>query len=324
MGDYKVISFIGNVKNAGKTTVMNSYLKYLDSDVAITSIGLDGEEIDQVTLLEKPQIFVKQGNYIATAIETLANFTCKYEVLKETNINTSIGKVVIVKVLSEGKALVAGPAKVNEMVELINHLNSYQLSKILIDGAFSRQVFVKISQAVVLVIGANYSRNIDLVVKDASLISRKLSLQVNFDYKFYSTDKISLIDFNGKNTNLRYSSIIGNVEDFFSNSFDNIKTVCFPKSLTNLFVEKLISERKRCKFNITIDSAVNIQIRDDLLEKLFKLENKIYVVNPINLAVICYNPFSPKGYEFNDEEFKDKLELALNREVINVLKDGSK
>jgi hypothetical protein len=304
---------------------MNSYLKYLNyNNIAITSIGLDGEEIDQVTLLEKPQIIVKEGYYIATANETLTNFTCKYAVVKETNIHTSIGKVIIVKILSEGKALVAGPAKVNDMAELINQLNNYQLSKILIDGAFSRQVFVKISQATVLVIGANYSRNIDLVVRDASLTYRKLSLKPNPNYKFYSNDKIILVDFNGNYQKLPYASIIGNVEDFFSNSFNDIKAVYFPKSLTNLFVEKLISERKRCKFNIILDSAVNIQIKDDLLNKLFLLDNELYVVNPINLALICYNPFSPKGYEFNDEEFKKKLEFVFNKEVINVLKDGSK
>lgn len=324
MSEYKVISFIGNVKNAGKTTVMNSYLKYLNNDVAITSIGLDGEEIDQVTLFEKPQILVKKGYYIATAEGTLTNFTCEYEVLEETNIHTSIGEVVIVKVLSDGKALVAGPAKVNDMIKLINQLNNYQLSKILIDGAFSRQVFVKISQATVLVIGANYSRDIDLVVKNASLIYRKLNLKSADDFKFNSNDRICLISFDGSYQQLKYASIIGNVEDFFSHSFDNIMAVYFPKALTNLFVEKLISERRRCKFNIIVDSAVNIQIRDDLLDKLFKLENKIYVINPVSLKLVCYNPFSPKGYEFDNEKFRNELESAINSKVINVLKDGSK
>jgi len=45
--DLKVVAIIGNVKNAGKTTVLNFLLTNLSqSETAITSIGLDGEAID--------------------------------------------------------------------------------------------------------------------------------------------------------------------------------------------------------------------------------------------------------------------------------------
>ena len=322
MKDYKIISVVGNAKNAGKTTVMNSYLAQLENDVAITSIGLDGEEIDQVTNLEKPRILVKPGYIVATAMDTLDNFTCEYEVIKDTNINTSIGKVVIVKVNSYGKALVAGPAKVKDMQKLINELENCQLSKIIIDGAFSRHVFAKITQATILVIGANYSRDINMVINNAQLTYKKFTLKAIDDKRFCFGDKISYIDIHDSQIDLEYSSIIGNVDAFFSLPIEIMKLVYFPKSITNKFVEKLIIERKKCKFDIVIDSPINIQLNNHFLEKLFKLKYNVYVLNPINLALVCYNPHSPQGYEFDNLEFESKLKEAIGIEVIDVLKDG--
>jgi len=322
LNNYNIISVVGNSKNAGKTTVMNYYLEQIDNLVAITSIGLDGEEIDQVTNLEKPQIIVKPGYLVATAKDTLQNFTCDYEILKETNITTSIGKVLIVKINSLGKALVAGPARVTDMEKLINELSDYQLSKIIIDGAFSRDVFAKITQATILVIGANYSPDINSVIKNAKLLYQKLSIKSSIDKDYCFGDKISFIDNLNNQIFLDYSSIIGNVDKFFSLPLEDIILVHFPKSLTNKFVERLIVERKRCKFSLLIDSPINIQLNSDTLEKLFKLKNEIFVMNPIDVALVCYNPVSPMGYEYNNDEFKSKLEKALNREVINVMKDG--
>ena len=48
----------------------------------------------------------------------------------------------------------------------------------------------------------------------------------------------------------------------------------------------------------------------------------LYVVNPINLVAVFYNPYSPAGYEFNDKDFKRSLREATKYDVVNVLKDG--
>ncbi|MDY0024263.1 MAG: hypothetical protein RBR66_04975, partial [Candidatus Izemoplasmatales bacterium] len=106
---------------------MNSFLEDCDCEIAITSIGLDGEELDQVTLLEKPQIIVRPGYFVATASETLTQLTCKYKIVEETDIITAIGKVVIVKIITGGKALVAGPAKVEDISKLIKSLQKLKI-----------------------------------------------------------------------------------------------------------------------------------------------------------------------------------------------------
>ena len=50
---YKSISFVGMEKNAGKTQTLNyvlSRLRTFSKTIAITSIGVDGETTDIVTL----------------------------------------------------------------------------------------------------------------------------------------------------------------------------------------------------------------------------------------------------------------------------------
>ena len=45
-------------------------------------------------------------------------------------------------------------------------------------------------------------------------------------------------------------------------------------------------------------------------------------VNPIEIPFVCCNPYSPKGYEFDDLLFKNKLASELGLQVFNVMKDG--
>ena len=298
---------------------MNKYLEQLFCRLAITSIGLDGEEIDQVTSMEKPQIYVKPGYIVATAFDTLKNYSCKYKILEKTELITSIGEVVIIEILDEGKALVAGPSKVKDMQKLTNILEKYKLEKIIIDGAFSRQAFAKAADATIFVVGANKDKNIDNVVKDAFLQYRKFTLKT-LPLKPYSFgENISFIDREGNFEELSFSSVIGNVNDIFVDEVLKAKFLYIPKTITNKFVEKLIVERGKYTFDLIIDSPINIQLKDENLEKLFKLNINIFVLNPVNLALVCYNPYSPRGYDFDNMEFKTKLETALETEVINAL-----
>ena len=56
---YKSMSIVGLEKNTGKTECLNYILKRLEhsgKQLALTSIGIDGESVDQVSLTQKPEI----------------------------------------------------------------------------------------------------------------------------------------------------------------------------------------------------------------------------------------------------------------------------
>ncbi|MBU4562316.1 hypothetical protein KKB17_02785, partial [bacterium] len=56
----KVLGILGTAKNTGKTTTTSALLEIANNknlSVGITSIGYDGEDIDNITGLPKPRIF---------------------------------------------------------------------------------------------------------------------------------------------------------------------------------------------------------------------------------------------------------------------------
>ena len=60
----KVLGILGTSKNTGKTTTTSALLEIANNknlSVGITSIGYDGEDIDNITGLPKPRIFAKRG-----------------------------------------------------------------------------------------------------------------------------------------------------------------------------------------------------------------------------------------------------------------------
>jgi molybdopterin-guanine dinucleotide biosynthesis protein len=53
------LGVLGTAKNTGKTTTLNALLKCLSEKLlALTSIGFDGEDLDHITCLPKPNVFV--------------------------------------------------------------------------------------------------------------------------------------------------------------------------------------------------------------------------------------------------------------------------
>ena len=59
---YDSLSIVGLEKNVGKTECLNYILSRLPLDaksIAVTSIGIDGENKDQVTATKKPEIYLR-------------------------------------------------------------------------------------------------------------------------------------------------------------------------------------------------------------------------------------------------------------------------
>jgi hypothetical protein len=295
-----------------------SRIKY--RNIAVTSIGLDGEEIDQVTFLNKPRIYALEGYIIATAAEALKGFEAKYKIIENTDIFTSIGYIKIVKVTKAGNALIAGPSIIKDMEKVIKLLEKYELKNIFIDGAFFRHSLAKVAEATILVIGASLSNDIDKVLSDAVATVSKFNVKKveNSLEKLKNFDEVCLVNEQGVIKNLCIKSVIGNTDKIFQKINEFCKYIYIPRSLTNEFVERLVEERLDYKFSIIVKSPVNIQLNLANLTNLFKLSNMVYVLKPINLKAICYNPTAPYGYQFNSLLFKDKLEESLETKVINV------
>src|SRR6202030_3581428 len=103
------LSLIGLSKNVGKTTTTNHLLEtlltekhYRADELALTSLGLDGEAIDALTGLPKPRYVPQAGLIVATTADLLnqAETTgAKVERLLQLRGRTALGLVIVACVL---------------------------------------------------------------------------------------------------------------------------------------------------------------------------------------------------------------------------------
>ena len=170
---YKNIVLFGMEKNTGKTTVFNYLINAFSQkgiSLALTSIGLDGEDIDTITGKPKPKIFVPSNSIIIT---TDAFLDIEAAIIKHTNINTPVGKIIIAKILSEGCIRLAGPSVLSQMISLLRELDT---DKIIIDGSINRKSQISIADAAVLSTGAVLSPNMDEVISKTKAVAEIYSL----------------------------------------------------------------------------------------------------------------------------------------------------
>ncbi|MDM8550495.1 hypothetical protein QUF72_10470 [Desulfobacterales bacterium HSG2] len=140
----KTFSFIGSDKNAGKTTALNFVYRRLweiagtETRVCLTSIGINGEEIDMYEGHPKPRIRIYKNSCFVTAGEHLRGHTGKYEICFSFS---DFNKLYILgKCLSDFHIVVEGPNNKQEMLRLKTILKDiFPKTCLLIDGSVDRQ-----------------------------------------------------------------------------------------------------------------------------------------------------------------------------------------
>lgn len=151
---YRCVAVMGMAKNTGKTTTLNHLIRAFHREkisVALTGIGRDGEGVDVVTNTEKPRIFAYRGTVIATAEGLLPFCDISKELLAVTDMGTPLGRVVLVRALTDGYVQLGGPSINAQLLELLSRLPG---EKILVDGAINRKTQILAADAAVLCTGA--------------------------------------------------------------------------------------------------------------------------------------------------------------------------
>ncbi len=212
----KTISFIGSHKNAGKTTVLNFVHKRLHEEaqnsvpICLTSIGINGEDIDSFENKPKPLIPIHKNSLFITSTEHLKNKTGRYEVLY------IFSDPVFKKIYILGKALLSfnivleGPNEKQAILSIKKKLHLF-LKKgcLLIDGSMDRQFLAHpdISDAIYVSMLVSSKKNQQKKVED--LLFALSIPDVNKKQKLFLATKLQedkkSIFFN-KNNDILYSS----------------------------------------------------------------------------------------------------------------------
>lgn len=313
-----MLSIVGNCKNAGKTTVLNYLIQKLyPKPIAITSIGLDGEKYDALSKLPKPRIFVYPGMIIATAKDTLKECQATYHLLYETNISSSMGNIVVIRIIEGGNCLIGGPSTIEQMEKLLLDLHQFSIEKILIDGAFFRLSLTTISEATLFVVGANYHYDMHKVIVHTQAQLTLFSIQVFESEYLKKQTNITLIDCHNHYHPLQIASLLEK-DDVWQYVDSHTTHIYIPHAITSTFIQKWLKLRRVQRIQLIVKYPTHIVISDALLKRMMRYHDDVFVLYPSDIVGLCFNPYAVKGYTFDNDAFEKELQQITDLPIFNV------
>lgn len=310
--NYKVIAIIGLAKNTGKTTTLNYLLKQYEN-VGITSIGLDGEDYDQIYFHEKPKIFVKKNNYVVTAINTLKDTNLKYEVVFSFDIDTPLGNLILIKITEEGNLVIAGPTKNNDLKAVISELKKYT-NKVFVDGAFNRITFSAINEVegIVLATGAQVSTNMENTINKTKMLLDLFSLEETKIAKPNSNITI----YEEKSVFQLKTKDLSQFENIVINN-NKITRIIVLGAVSEKFIDILLKHKIK-NYELIFDDATKFLASYKKYEYLKKLNVQMKVFNKNNILFVTINPFRATHKHYDKDIFKEEIQKITNLKVINI------
>lgn len=185
------LALIGLSKNVGKTTTTNHLLEtlpgehlYREDELALTSLGLDGEAVDALTGLPKPRYIPQQGLLVATTLELLRQAEdegIEAERLLQLPGRTALGPVVIARIQRAGRLAIAGPTLLREIRYALERLCEYGARLSIVDGAINRlgAAMPGVTDACLLCTGTSAGATPELVARRTVDVLVRLTIPIS-------------------------------------------------------------------------------------------------------------------------------------------------
>lgn len=319
------VAVTGLSKNAGKTEALNFLLgglKTLNIPVGVTSIGVDGETTDRVTLTSKPEITLFPGTLFATTETHYAHRQIQSEVLDLGRRMTPLGRVVFSRALGRGKSLLSGPSDIGSLSGAIRKLKELGAQTILVDGALSRQSLASpaLCQGMVLATGAAVSRSVAGVASATghmlSLIALSEAEEIHAEEIFNAPRGISAIEGRhivdlGIPTALSLDKIGKSMFTFGTRLIVN-------GAVTDRFLKWLASQQEVKKIELIVRDFTCLFVTPLSLSEFRRRGGRISVAKKPQLLALTMNPYSPDGYRLDAVMLKEALERQLERNGFRV------
>lgn len=175
----RIIGVAGTAKNTGKTTATTAIMEAAAQHgirLGLTSIGYDGEDLDNVTGLPKPRIWVQPGTIVAIAERCLRASGAAIETLQKTGVKTALGRIIIGEVTESGQVVVAGPNKSTELRLINQELINRGCGLILVDGALNRIAPMVETDGLIMATGASRTRDMAKLSAETRALAEILAL----------------------------------------------------------------------------------------------------------------------------------------------------
>ena len=317
-GAFRTISVVGMAKNAGKTTTINYLIEEAEDQgvrLGITSTGRDGESTDIVTGTEKPKVYLYPETIVSIPTGLFESASAGLEILRMTKYHTSLGPVMLCRVVDSGYVQVAGPVLTSDHKVMCNEMISFGAEMVLIDGAIDRRAIAQpaASDGIILATGAVLSRDMRKVAQETAYLVSLYDLpemdEGPVKEKFASSDKLMVVK-NGSEIELEVKTGLdaGNILDDFIDK--DTEYVYIPGALTSGVISGVHPGKFRDVVFVVRDPT-KIFLTSNEWNVLKKKGFNAEVLKNIKVAAISVNPVSPAGYSFEHEKLLEMMEKAV-------------
>lgn len=341
------LSLIGLAKNVGKTTATNHLVQtlldnqhYRADELALTSLGLDGEAIDAMTGLPKPRYVPQAGLLIATTADLLRQAEsegAQFERLQQLPGRTALGPIILARVLRPGKVVIAGPTLLRDLRAALDQCRALGTRLGIIDGAINRlgAAAPSITDACILCTGASVASTPELVARRTIDVLKRLTTPTSSQRDAYMNEqpRSRLRYFTPASSESKINVYSGSSEPedeagWIVGELDRHEEAIYvlhgalTEELTRALLNQLpqhAAEQRQAE--LVIEDATKIFCHSVTLQKLATRELHVRVANPLRILAITMNPYTP-DYQCTPQRLLDALirELPENSPpVIDVV-----
>ena len=323
--NYKSISFVGMDKNAGKTEALNFVIKRLNDykkKISVTSIGIDGETLDQVTETSKPRVFLYPESLFITSEQLYPKKEIVSMVEDISHYGTSLGRLITSRAKTFGNVMLSGPTDSKRLKELID--NMVQSSDMcLIDGALSRKSFASpsITDAMILSTGAVVSASIDKVVQK-TLFMYEMTKLPEYDGELREqllniTKGVYAITKESEVIDLKIPSMLM-LQKYKDVIFSQSKTLFIPGMITDKLLELIATQKDKSQVVLITKDFTHVFSNELNTYNFLRSGGKILCLYKTNLLAITVNPVAPQGYKLDSDTLVGKLREKIPLPIYNI------
>lgn len=323
---FKSISIVGMEKNTGKTECLNYIIKRLsdyNKIIAVTSIGIDGESVDQVTETPKPEIEISDGVLFVTSEKHFKQKQITAEVLNISSKQTSLGRLVSARAKDSGKLIFSGPPDTIWLKQIIEELSHFGADTILIDGALSRKSSgsPSVTEGMILTTGAALSANIPTLVKKTKFVCTLINICIYqtplTEILLEDENGISIIDNDNciHNTGIKSTLLLEKSKDKL---FGKGNTYFVSGIVTDKLIDLLRIQPEISETVLVVKDFTKLFVSPEKYTAFIAKGGQIKVLLKTNLIAICINPTSPEGFTLDSDKLKVELQKNIDVPVYDI------
>lgn len=328
---YDSLSIIGLEKNTGKTETLKYVLDRLPVDkkrIVVTSIGIDGETTDQVTLTQKPEIVLREGMFFGTSEMHYRQRRLVSELIDVSDVTTSLGRVVTAKALTSGKILLSGPASTVGLRQWMADMRRFDIDLVVIDGALSRMSSASpaVSQSMILATGAAYSANLPTLVQKTAFVVDLINLPLTDgeDIRRLLPLEKGVWWTDGEGQLHELNGLTSLAKEIRFDGMEQCRQLYVAGALVDGFLEKVRKNKNLRQTEIVVRDFTKIFVTPLQFRTFLKSGGSIHVLQKSQLLAITVNPTSPSGYVLDSDMLCGKLTEVTGIPAYDLLKDRKK